>query len=100
MQSSGLPLVSWLSFYAGYILRLTENALVFDRMFSLGVRGSGSDASPLNARVVGGAAGVTVAATPGGTGLRRHFLYCSLKPEVPPPKNKGLVGKAREAGGF
>lgn len=77
-----------------------KNALVFDRMFSLGVRGSGSDASPLNARVVGGAAGVTVAATPGGTGLRRHFLYCSLKPEVPPPKNKGLVGKAREAGGF
>lgn len=79
---------------------MARNAVVFDRMFSLGVRGSGSDASPLNARVVGGAAGVTVAAAPGGTGLRRHFLYCSLKPEVPPPKSKGLVGKAREAGGF
>jgi hypothetical protein len=51
---------------------------VFDRMFSLGVRGSGADSAPLGTRV--GAA--TVAA--GATGPRRHFLYCSLKPEVVP----------------
>ncbi|KAJ7072416.1 hypothetical protein C8F01DRAFT_245469 [Mycena amicta] len=49
-------------------------ATLFDRMFSLGVRGSGTDAAPLNAR------GAAVAAA----GPRRHFLYCSLKPEVHP----------------
>jgi hypothetical protein len=51
-------------------------ATLFDRMFSLGVRGSGTDAAPLGARVaaVAGAA----------TGARRHFLYCSLKPESAP----------------
>ncbi|KAF7298268.1 BTB domain-containing protein [Mycena chlorophos] len=36
-------------------------ATLFDRMFSLGVRGSGTEAGP-----------------------RRHFLYCSLKPEPQP----------------
>lgn len=36
-------------------------------MFSLGVRGSGTDTAPL-----GGRAGAT------GPGPRRHFLYCSL----------------------
>lgn len=51
---------------------------VFDRMFSLGVRGSGTDTAPLGVRVtaVAGAA----------AGPRRHFLYCSLKPEA--PRNK------------
>ncbi|KAJ7703284.1 hypothetical protein B0H17DRAFT_1157353 [Mycena rosella] len=53
-------------------------ATLFDRMFSLGVRGSGTDAAPLGARV--SAAAVAGAAT----GPRRHFLYCSLKPEVQP----------------
>ncbi|KAF8590997.1 hypothetical protein K439DRAFT_1328309 [Ramaria rubella] len=45
-------------------------ATLFDRMFSLGVRGSGTDTTPLGARVAGAA-----------SGPRRHFLYCSLKPE-------------------
>jgi len=45
-------------------------ATLFDRMFSLGVRGSGTDTAPLGARVAGAA-----------SGPRRHFLYCSLKPE-------------------
>jgi hypothetical protein len=58
--------------------------LVFDRMFSLGVRGSGVEAAPLTARAVGAAA---------PAGLKRHFLYCSLKPEVfnkPVSQTKGL----------
>ncbi|KAF7321279.1 hypothetical protein MKEN_00647800 [Mycena kentingensis (nom. inval.)] len=50
-------------------------ATLFDRMFSLGVRGSGTEAAPLNAR---GAAAMAAA------GPRRHFLYCSLKPETQP----------------
>jgi len=46
-------------------------ATLFDRMFSLGLRGSGADiTAPVTSRV----------ATPGP---RRHFLYCSLKPEKP-----------------
>ncbi|KAJ7209502.1 hypothetical protein GGX14DRAFT_630425 [Mycena pura] len=49
-------------------------ATLFDRMFSLGVRGSGTDAAPLNARGAAAAA----------AGPRRHFLYCSLKPEPQP----------------
>jgi hypothetical protein len=42
-------------------------------MFSLGLRGSGTDTAPLGPRVA--------AAAPGP---RRHFLYCSLKPEIAP----------------
>ena len=42
-------------------------------MFSLGLRGSGTDTQPLGARVAA-VAGAT-------TGPRRHFLYCSLKAE-------------------
>ncbi|KAJ6586841.1 hypothetical protein DFH09DRAFT_909712 [Mycena vulgaris] len=53
-------------------------ATLFDRMFSLGVRGSGTDAPPLGAR----ASAATVAGA--ATGPRRHFLYCSLKPEAQP----------------
>ncbi|KAJ7647408.1 hypothetical protein FB45DRAFT_198634 [Roridomyces roridus] len=52
-------------------------ATLFDRMFSLGVRGSGTDAAPLNARSAAAVAGAA-------TGPRRHFLYCSLKPEPQP----------------
>lgn len=44
-------------------------ATLFDRMFSLGVRGSGTDTT--TPRVPGAA-----------TGPRRHFLYCSLRPEI------------------
>ncbi|KAF8161044.1 hypothetical protein B0H34DRAFT_699177 [Crassisporium funariophilum] len=50
-------------------------ATLFDRMFSLGVRGSGIDTAPLGARVAVTAAAVAV------NGPRRHFLYCSLKPD-------------------
>ena len=55
---------------------------VFDRMFSLGVRGSGTDTAPLGVRV--SAAAVAGAAT----GPRRHFLYCALKPEPAAPKTR------------
>ncbi|PVG00322.1 hypothetical protein CPB86DRAFT_701424 [Serendipita vermifera] len=55
---------------------------LFDRMFSLGVRGSGVDAPPLTARAAGAAAPL---------GAKRHFLYCSLKPEVPPGKGAAKI---------
>lgn len=42
-------------------------------MFSLGVRGSGTDAVPL------GRAGVAAAAV---NGPRRHFLYCTLRQDA------------------
>ncbi|KAH9993226.1 hypothetical protein BJV77DRAFT_1060258 [Russula vinacea] len=54
-------------------------ATLFDRMFSLGVRGSGTDTAPLGARVAA-VAGMASATLP-----RRHFLYCSLRPENPAP---------------
>ncbi|KAG5650671.1 hypothetical protein H0H81_011405 [Sphagnurus paluster] len=55
-------------------------ATLFDRMFSLGVRGSGADAAPLG---VGGR--VTAAAVAGAaTGPRRHFLFCTLKADTGP----------------
>lgn len=44
-------------------------------MFSLGVRGSVVDATPLAAR--------TTTATVAPPGLRRQFLFCNLKPETP-----------------
>ncbi|KAI0744173.1 hypothetical protein C8Q80DRAFT_1185413 [Daedaleopsis nitida] len=46
-------------------------ATLFDRMFSLGVRGSGTDTAPLGTRVPAVAGSATI-------GPRRHFLYCSL----------------------
>ncbi|ESK88457.1 hypothetical protein Moror_14693 [Moniliophthora roreri MCA 2997] len=53
-------------------------ATLFDRMFSLGVRGSGTgDAAPIGSRVAAAVAGSS-------TGPRRHFLYCTLKPEPAP----------------
>ncbi|KAF8993696.1 hypothetical protein BDQ17DRAFT_1431548 [Cyathus striatus] len=52
-------------------------ATLFDRMFSLGVRGSDSHPAPLGGRVT--AAAVAGAAS---TGPRRHFLYCTLKPDA------------------
>ncbi|KAL9711814.1 hypothetical protein Ac2012v2_004886 [Leucoagaricus gongylophorus] len=48
-------------------------ATLFDRMFSLGVR---AENVPLNGRIT--AAAVAGAAT----GPRRHFLYCTLKPDA------------------
>lgn len=48
-----------------------NDELVFDRMFSLGIRGSGTDTVPL-----AGLASRSVATT---AGPRRHFLYCTLK---------------------
>jgi len=47
---------------------------VFDRMFSLGLRGSGLNTTPLGAQ----------SGTTAQTGPRRHFLYCTLKPETVP----------------
>jgi len=49
-------------------------ATLFDRMFSLGLRGSGLNTTPLGAQ----------SGTAAQTGPRRHFLYCTLKPETVP----------------
>ncbi|KAF9531584.1 hypothetical protein CPB83DRAFT_848417 [Crepidotus variabilis] len=55
-------------------------ATLFDRMFSLGVRGSGADAVPLSGR----------AAVAAAAGPRRHFLYCTLQqePSIKPRKSR------------
>jgi hypothetical protein len=60
--------------------RMLILAAVFDRMFSLGLRGSGADAqmNPLSSRVA------TVAGASALQGPRRHFLYCSLKNDSHP----------------
>ena len=55
-------------------LLITHSRAVFDRMFSLGVRGSGTDTAPLGTRVPAVAGASTV-------GPRRHFLYCTLHAE-------------------
>ncbi|THU95344.1 hypothetical protein K435DRAFT_755796 [Dendrothele bispora CBS 962.96] len=52
-------------------------ATLFDRMFSLGVRGSGTDTA-LGTRVA------AAAVAGGASGPRRHFLFCTLKPEPVP----------------
>ncbi|KAG6896430.1 hypothetical protein C0992_008305 [Termitomyces sp. T32_za158] len=52
-------------------------ATLFDRMFSLGVRGSGADTAPLVGRTAAAVAGAA-------TGPRRHFLFCSLKSDTAP----------------
>ncbi|KAF9478637.1 hypothetical protein BDN70DRAFT_879770 [Pholiota conissans] len=64
-------------------------ATLFDRMFSLGVRGSGIDTAPLTSRTAVTAAAATV------NGPRRHFLYCTLKPDAT-HKPKGR--KSRDQG--
>lgn len=51
---------------------------VFDRMFSLGLRGSGLNTAPLAAPT----------GTVPGTGPRRHFLYCLLKAESSPRRKR------------
>ena len=50
-----------------------RSSLVFDRMFSLGMRGNGPESQPLGARVA--------AVAGASSGPRRHFLYCALKNE-------------------
>ncbi len=77
-RASGLALTDSSLLYS-LIISVVRSA-VFDRMFSLGVRGSGTDTAPLGARVAA-VAGMASATLP-----RRHFLYCSLRPEnsVPP----------------
>lgn len=55
-------------------------ATLFDRMFSLGIRGGGADFPLALAR---GSAAAVAGAT---TGPRRHFLFCVLKPESTTPK--------------
>ena len=59
-------------------------SVVFDRMFSLGVRGAGIDTTPVGGRVAVAAAAGAV------NGPRRHFLYCSLKPDA---SSKGRKSK-------
>ncbi|THH33251.1 hypothetical protein EUX98_g893 [Antrodiella citrinella] len=49
-------------------------AALFDRMFSLGMRGNGPDAQPIGTSRVATAGAAT-------TGPRRHFIYCTLKTE-------------------
>jgi len=49
---------------------------LFDRMFSLGVRGGGVDTTLVGGRVPAAAAAGAV------NGPRRHFLYCSFKPDA------------------
>lgn len=66
---------------------LISYLLVFDRMFSLGVRGGGTDAVPLVGRVAVAAASATV------NGPRRHFLYCTLKQD---PTHNHKKGKSRD----
>lgn len=57
-------------------------ATLFDRMFSLGVRGSGTDTAPL-----GGLSSKMAAAS----GPRRQFLFCTLKEQRAEKKSKGVV---------
>lgn len=52
--------------------------LVFDRMFSLGIR-SDAAVAPLGARV---------AAVAAASGPRRHFLYCTFKPDKAAPRTR------------
>ncbi|EIN11623.1 hypothetical protein PUNSTDRAFT_141926 [Punctularia strigosozonata HHB-11173 SS5] len=52
-------------------------AALFDRMFSLGMRGVGTDAAPIGTRVASAA-----------SGPRRHFLFCNLKAESNPRMKK------------
>lgn len=59
--------------FSTIVTHLMLAVLVFDRMFSLGVR---AESVPINGRVT--AAAVAGAAT----GPRRHFLFCSLKPDT------------------
>jgi hypothetical protein len=60
-----------------YLLSISDSScIVFDRMFSLGVRGSGADAVAVP---LGGRAAVAAAAV---NGPRRHFLYCLLKQDI------------------
>jgi hypothetical protein len=62
-------------------------SVVFDRMFSLGIRGGAVDATPVGGRVAVAAAAGAV------NGPRRHFLYCSLKPDA---SSKSKSRKSRE----
>ena len=78
-QASAKAFISTRMF--SHILWQTSNnaltlSVVFDRMFSLGIRGGAVDTTPVGGRVaVATAAGAV-------NGPRRHFLYCSLKPDA------------------
>ncbi|KAG6821006.1 hypothetical protein H0H93_008635 [Arthromyces matolae] len=58
---------------------------VFDRMFSLGIRGSGADTAPLPGRSAATVAGAA-------SGPRRHFLYCSLRSDTGPKTRRSREG--------
>ncbi|KAI0280742.1 hypothetical protein BC826DRAFT_924099, partial [Russula brevipes] len=66
---------------------------LFDRMFSLGVRGSGTDTANLGARVA--AVAGMASATP-----RRHFLYLlPQRPENPVPPTWAATSPSRDRPG-
>ncbi|KAG5342923.1 hypothetical protein E4T56_gene16203 [Termitomyces sp. T112] len=60
-------------------------ATLFDRMFSLGVRGSGADTAPLVGRSAAAVAGAA-------TGPRRHFLFCSFRSDAAPKSRRSREG--------
>ncbi|KAI0786707.1 hypothetical protein C8Q75DRAFT_720477 [Abortiporus biennis] len=65
-------------------------ATLFDRMFSLGMRGNGAESQPLGG-TVRSAAAAAVAASSSAIGPRRHFLYCTLKNEIAGNRGKKTV---------
>ncbi|KAG8214106.1 hypothetical protein J3R82DRAFT_10866 [Butyriboletus roseoflavus] len=64
--------------FLGVLTYETLSEPVFDRMFSLGIRGDVTLA-PLGTRV---------AAVAAASGPRRHFLYCTLKPDKTGPRTR------------
>ncbi|KAK2467764.1 hypothetical protein APHAL10511_000059 [Amanita phalloides] len=57
-------------------------ATLFDRMFSLGARNVGADGGSLSSR------SIATSISGSSNGSRRHFLYCTLKSEVPMHKSR------------
>jgi hypothetical protein len=77
-QASAKAFIATCGWCTFTFLRKSANSssVVFDRMFSLGVRGSGADAVAVP---LGGRAAVAAAAV---NSPRRHFLYCTLKQDT------------------
>ena len=84
-QASAKAFISTCMFPISYNRHRSYTLVVFDRMFSLGIRGGAVDATPVGGRVAVAAAAGAV------NGPRRHFLYCSLKPDA-----SSKIRKSRE----
>ncbi|KAF8824963.1 hypothetical protein F5879DRAFT_810800 [Lentinula edodes] len=76
-------------------------ATLFDRMFSLGVPRTSSSLNPTNVEVaqhaplsLGTRVAAAAIAAGGSTAPRRHFLFCTLRPEG--TRQRGAKGKRRE----